>query len=55
VSYRHPALFLFSWIALGFELRLGKCSYCLSHFEIGFLELFAQGWLPTMILLVSAS
>jgi hypothetical protein len=57
-------------VALGFELRaymLGRSFYHLSHsaspflwfffffFEIGSCELFAQGWLWPMILLISAS
>jgi hypothetical protein len=54
--------------ALGFELGLtllGRYSYFLSYstnpffvigvFEIGSGRLFAQGWLQTMILLISAS
>jgi hypothetical protein len=56
-------------VVLGFEIRvsclLDRCFYCLSHStspffvmdfsKIGFLELFPQGWLWTVILLIPAS
>jgi hypothetical protein len=62
-------LFFFFFFCLAFEFRgshlIGRCSYHLSHstspffvmgfFKIGSHELFAQGWLQTFILQISAS
>jgi hypothetical protein len=58
-------LFVFSFLFFFLALRLERRAYTLRHstspifvmgiFEIGSHELFAQGWLWTAILLISAS
>jgi hypothetical protein len=52
---------MFFFVVLGFKVRAYTSSHSTSPFfvmgifEIGSCELFAQGWLPTVILQMSAS
>jgi hypothetical protein len=54
-------LFFSFFAILGFELRAFTLShstspfFVMNFFEIGSQELFARGWLQTMVLLFSAS
>jgi hypothetical protein len=61
-EHNHPKdIILFFFSVLGLELRAFILSHSTNPFfvmnilKIGFLELFAQGWLGTGILLISAS